>query len=132
MNLNVTSLEVREKSANRSNGSGLSRDPRYGYGPYAKARIYFSLDGWSILDNLFNRGNEPHAIVKPFIVPMALEAMGLAPDTKATWSRTAGCRCGCSPAFVVDAPNEKGYTVWVKVAITDGVAAGKGAEVGAA
>lgn len=124
MNLNVTSFEAREKSAGRANGSDR-RDPRYGYGPYAKARIYFGLDGWSILDNLFNRGNEPHAIVKPFIVPMALEAMGMAPDTKATWNRKAGCSCGCSPAFVVDAPNEKGYDVWVSVSLTDGVVAKK-------
>lgn len=122
MNLNVTSFEAREKSASRANGSDR-RDARYGYGPYAKARIYFSLDGWSILDNLFNRGSEPHVLVKPFIVPMALEAMGLPADTKATWSRKAGCSCGCSPAFIIDAPNEKGYDVWVTVALTDGVVA---------
>lgn len=125
MNLNVTAFEARENSASRRNGSDR-RDPRYGYGPYAKARIYFGLDGWSILDNLFNRGNEPHALVKPFIVPMALEAMGLPPETKVTWSRTAGCSCGCSPAFVVEAENPKGYDVWVTVALTKGVVAKQG------
>ena len=122
MNLNVTRFEAREKSANRANGSDR-RDPRYGYGPYAKARIYFWLEGQSILENFFARGSEPHALVKPFIVPMALEAMGLPADTKATWSRKAGCSCGCSPAFIVDAPNEKGYDVFVTVSLTGGVAA---------
>lgn len=130
MNLNVIEFEAREKSANRANGSGRY-ESRYGYGVYSKARIYFSLDGYSVLDNLFNRGSEPHAIVKPFIVPMALEAMGLSPDTKVTWSRKAGCQCGCSPAFVVDAPNEKGYDVWVTVALTDGVVAKEGVSAAA-
>ena len=120
MNLNVTAFEAREKSANRANGSDR-REKRWGYGPYAKARIYFSIEGRSVLDNLLDRGNEPHSIVKPFVVPMALEAMGFPADTKVAWSRTAGCQCGCSPAFIVNAPNPMGYEVWATVSLTDGV-----------
>lgn len=121
MNLNVTDMSIHAATSRRANGSD-KRDPRYGYGPYAKTRVYFGLKGWSILDNFFNRGSEPHSLVKPFIVPMALEALGLDPGTKATWSRTAGCGCGCSPAFVIDAPNPEGKDVWFEVALTDGLA----------
>lgn len=120
MNLNVTKFEAREGDANRANGSHNGRFP---YGPFAKARIHFWLEGQTILENFFNRGNEPHALVKPFILPMALKAMGLPEDTKATWSRTAGCRCGCSPAFIVEAPNPKGFTFYVTVALTESVVA---------
>jgi hypothetical protein len=35
-------------------------------------------------------------------VPAALEALGVGRDAPFHWSRKAGCKCGCSPGFVVD------------------------------
>jgi len=37
----------------------------------------------------------------------ALEAEGLDPNTKARWSRTAGCSCGCSPGFILEGDTGK-------------------------
>jgi len=35
-------------------------------------------------------------------LPAIYEAAGLPTTTKAAWSQTAGCSCGCSPGFVLD------------------------------
>lgn len=40
-------------------------------------------------------------VYKADVMPAVLAAMGLPADTKVSWSRTAGCSCGCSPGFII-------------------------------
>lgn len=46
-------------------------------------------------------------------LPAIYEAAGLPPTTKAAWSQTAGCACGCSPAFILDVEDRLDYFVTI-------------------
>jgi hypothetical protein len=47
------------------------------------------------------RWNKPHGFYKQVVMPSVLKRMGLPDTTEVKWSQSAGCSCGCSPAFVV-------------------------------
>jgi hypothetical protein len=113
MELAITQFEAREGASNRANGSG--RYNGYGYGRFAKTRIYIWTERQTILQSFVARGSEPHVAYRKHVLPEVLERLGLPAGTKAPWSRTAGCGCGCSPAFVVDTPNPMGIEVFVTV-----------------
>jgi hypothetical protein len=74
-----------------------------------KARLYISIDGESVLDDFVARFSRPTTIYRRFLADV-LTAVALPADTKAVWSQRAGCSCGCSPAFILDA--KPGYDVW--------------------
>ena len=77
-----------------------SRDKKRYSSRGIKARIYVWEQGESVLDNLMNRRSRPKDLYRDFI-PLSLAQMGLPLDTKVLWSQQAGCRCGCSPGFIV-------------------------------
>lgn len=69
-----------------------------------KPRMYFFPKGESILEHLFQgRWTRPsREFKKQGLVAEALEKAGLPKDTKVRWSQHAGCRCPCSPGFIVE------------------------------
>lgn len=68
----------------------------------------------NVLEDAQTRFNKPFKAYKQDILPQVLKVMGLAKDTKAKWSQTAGCACGCSPGFIV--AEDLGRDVFVDVA----------------
>ncbi len=64
-----------------------------------KSRLYVSIKDENMLENLLNRRNRPVAEYKKLLAPVFKML-----DTKARWSQTAGCSCGCSPGFILDRP----------------------------
>lgn len=59
---------------------------------------------------LFVYSNEQHLLknmknflkkVRQDIIPAFIEMQKMPPDTKAVWTRNAGCFCGCSPGFII-------------------------------
>jgi hypothetical protein len=94
-----------------------------------KPRVYFWAEGEPVLQNLIFRRARPSKLYRA-LLPEALaqlladkslrdvEALVMA---KATWSQRAGCSCGCSPGFVLDAV-DVGYDVHVTVKPVDGAA----------
>lgn len=76
-------------------------------------KIYVSLKGETIWENLEKRRQRPYTIFKKEIIPAVLAKMGLPATTKVRWSQYAGCSCPCSPGFIVD--NDYGSIVWATV-----------------
>lgn len=68
-----------------------------------KVRMFFWPENETVLENLFEgRHNRPHAELKK-LIPEALKAAKIEGEvTKAVWSQYAGCRCPCSPGFILD------------------------------
>ena len=66
----------------------------------SKPRMYFHIEGESLLENFGNRFNRPSQLYRQFI-PQVLAHFGLPAGTKVVWSQKAGCSCGCSPGFIV-------------------------------
>lgn len=82
---------------------------------HTKARVYFDFKGETVVDNLMNRRQRPHTVLRKEVMPKVLEQMGLDPKTKIRWSQYAGCSCPCSPGFIVEDGAACGKTVWVEV-----------------
>lgn len=80
---------------------------------YKPTKIYVSLEGETIWENLEKRRQRPYTIFKKEVIPAVLEKMGLPATTKVRWSQYAGCSCPCSPGFIVD--NHYGTTVYATV-----------------
>lgn len=70
---------------------------------FKKPRIFFfhASEIMSGTDILFRKSRPIKEYIK--LLPSILESHGLDPQTKCVWSQTAGCKCGCSPGFIVDA-----------------------------
>ena len=66
-----------------------------------KLRVYFFPEKESIMDNLLKRRSRPVDEYRR-LLPKVFTWAGLPADTKASWSQRAGCRCGCSPGFVLN------------------------------
>jgi hypothetical protein len=75
-----------------------------------KARIYIWPKGENVIDNISNRFSRPSAAYKEEVLPK----LDLPKGVKVRWSQKAGCSCGCSPGFIVDA--KLGYDIHVEVA----------------
>jgi hypothetical protein len=98
--MNIKSLEVRP----RQNGP---------YNNYAKARIYIFLEGETIRQNLESRRCRPVTFYKQAVLPELLNRVPELQGHKLKWSQKAGCRCGCSPGFIVE--NSSSYDVFVTI-----------------
>jgi hypothetical protein len=68
---------------------------------YAKPRMYVHATGtFDVVEDLANRRRRPFKLWRKTIRENLL---GFSIDLKAMpWSQTAGCGCGCSPAFVLE------------------------------
>ena len=81
----------------------------------SKAKIYVSTsEPFNVVEDLTNRRRRPHNVWKPRVVE-ALARIGVEFDYIG-WSQTAGCGCGCSPAFVPrDADALRRWDFWVEL-----------------
>lgn len=116
--LNVTEIDVRKvdpEAAYQKRGYEAWRAALKDLG--RDGRVHVFTKGESILENLQNRRQRPHTVYKKEVIPAVLAAMGLPADTKVRWSQKAGCTCGCSPGFIVDAV--RGVTAYVTVEATE-------------
>lgn len=100
-----------------SHHKGLRR-PIHGYG---KVRLYFYPESETVMENfLGGRFSRPRDILRPLVrqaLVMATEqgmSLKLAGEKwpKFSWSQKAGCRCPCSPGFIMQ--DIYGYEdIWV-------------------
>lgn len=79
-----------------------------------KIRVYPFLTSESVMDNLSARYDRTYTEVGRVVMPAVLAELGLPANTKYGWNQKAGCSCGCSPGFVVQAT---GAEVFVDYAV---------------
>lgn len=99
--MEINKIEVRYSSEKRSH----------------KSRIYIFHSKESILENLVNRRSRPidqYREIMPQILKKYQEETGYMPE-KVRWSQKAGCSCGCSPGFIVDAHYNREVFVTVTI-----------------
>jgi hypothetical protein len=81
-----------------------------------KTRMYAWPKGESVAQNLiFGRFTRPRDAIRAAL-PEIGEKLGVRLP-KAVWSQTAGCGCGCSPGFVIDA--RLGYDIFVDYEVVE-------------
>ena len=70
---------------------------------YKKTVVYMWPKGETILENLANRRNRPIEQMRA-LLPEVLRLSGIstAIAESAKWRQSAGCKCGCSPGFIID------------------------------
>lgn len=71
------------------------------HGEYKQVRLYIWHDE-TILENLVNRRNRPVQFYKDQIIPALIKQHPKLADATMRWSQKAGCRCGCSPGFILN------------------------------
>lgn len=77
-----------------------------------KTRLYLWPSNESVIENfLVGRHTRPVGILR-LAIPAIFAELKIGPY-KARWSRKAGCSCGCSPAFIIDA--RLGYDIFATV-----------------
>jgi len=100
----------------------MPRTPRDAKEFHSKPRVYFSVKGETILENLVERHVRPFTEYRKVLVA-ALESIGIdTSELKFNWSKYAGCTmCPCSPGFVVSRkdgrhPTTLGHCdIWITV-----------------
>jgi hypothetical protein len=63
-------------------------------------RIYFFHVGENVLDNLAHRHDRPTELYKNLLEEI-FEKYGIDKKAECIWKQKAGCKCGCSPGFVL-------------------------------
>jgi hypothetical protein len=77
-----------------------------------KTRLYMSPSSESVIENfIVGRHTRPVSILR-LALPAIFAELKIGPY-KAIWSQKAGCSCGCSPAFILDA--RLGYDIFATV-----------------
>lgn len=84
-----------------------------------KTTLHFFLEGENILENLKNRRCRPYTTYRTLFSEIE-KRLGLKEHIQASWSQYAGCKCGCSPAFIIKNAHELGlYRKCIYVTITN-------------
>ncbi len=65
-----------------------------------------------IVDDLINRHSRPHLQYRKEILPKVREVLNISSDVKFNWNQKAGCKCPCSPGFLISDPDYK-YTKYI-------------------
>jgi len=94
---------------------------------YQATRVYFEFKGETIVDDLMNRRERPHKLLKPFVDLALKEVNGqggvtVPEDVKSRWSQYAGCSCPCSPGFVLThtlSSDAAPIDIWIQVGEPD-------------
>lgn len=80
-----------------------------------KTRVYFWIQGQTLIENFARRFTNPSREYRKFL-PAVFEKLGLPADTVANWNRYAGCTmCPCSPGFILKGHNGKEAHVTIGV-----------------
>ena len=97
-------------------GSVFRRHHRASELPTGHSIVYLSIQGESIMENLENRRNRPHAVLRPFVLEALREAGVQVSGLR--WSQKAGCSCPCSPGWILQGA-KPGQDFWAKVSLAD-------------
>jgi hypothetical protein len=76
------------------------------------SRLYFDFKGETVMDNLRNRRSRPEEYLKS-LLPEIFKHYNIKP-VRAKWSQYAGCKCPCSPGFILYGTHGKNYSVTVE------------------
>ena len=86
--------------------------------PQGRTRVFIEWPGYSVMENLQNRHNRPHMLIKQQLSHL-LQASGLT-FSKISWSKFAGCSmCACSGGFILEDANVRGMDMWVKMSVAE-------------
>jgi len=66
-----------------------------------KARMYFFCKGENLIENLLGRHFRPKVLFRQVFDEVFTKA-GIEKPVRITWSQYAGCRCPCSPGFILN------------------------------
>jgi len=86
--------------------------------PRPKSRIYCWFENDSVLDHLVRRRNMPTKLLRQ-IIPSVFEKLDIDPKMSFRWSQKAGCKCGCSPGFILSDYSEYDIFLTVKFVAED-------------
>ena len=76
--------------------------------------------GEDVVDDYFNRHSRPYTQYRKEILPAVRKALNISDMVKFNWSQKAGCKCPCSPGFLVNDP-EHIYTDFVICVDVEGI-----------
>lgn len=115
----IDKVSQRERHPSQMTYSRYDSDFKYRWSEKRrKGRIYFSVQGETIYENLINRHDRPHKVYRTMIVP-ALKQLGYTYEEiqslKFRWNQKAGCSCPCSPGFLVEGEALKDKDIWVTI-----------------
>ena len=83
---------------------------------WAKTKVYFFINNESVIKNLVERKQRPYTEYRKML-PKVIEitkSHGIDLEgMKFNWSQYAGCKCPCSPGFVVN--EHYNYNVFVNI-----------------
>lgn len=97
--LTLTNVNKRERTARINN----QRDYII---KHAHPKLYITAEDYSVLEDLLTGRQRPHSLFRKQLLNNVLTQAGLDPtNVKVSWSQTAGCPCGCSPAFILKPVN---------------------------
>ena len=87
-------------------------------GRVSNPRLYIWMEDEGVMDHLFNRHFEPVELYRQRVLPLIqvkFERL-LGKKVSFRWSWKAGCKCGCSPGFIVvgTPPMYKNYHATVR------------------
>lgn len=88
----------------------VSRSPKE-VGRGKTTRVFFFARKETLAEQLINRHHRPHRLYRE-LLPEVGKRLGI-DVSRARWSQTAGCRCPCSPGFIL--PKDHGPDVAVVV-----------------
>jgi hypothetical protein len=88
---------------------------------FQSPRLYFWFEAETVLDQLYSRRDTArHQLIEPLIRP-TLEANSIHVQSF-SYSRKAGCDCGCSPGFILNGakhPENVEFDVYIVVGVED-------------
>jgi hypothetical protein len=97
--LTLTHINKKERTARITNQQDYIKK-------HAHPKLYISAESYNVLDDLLTGRQRPYSLFKKQLLNDVLKKAGLDPtQVKASWSQTAGCGCGCSPAFILKPVN---------------------------
>lgn len=81
-----------------------------------KTKVYFHIEDESVVENVMNRHNRDYTKYRK-LLPEVFKQLNITENIKANWSQYAGCKCPCSPGFVLQ--NHWGYDIFVTIGIEE-------------
>jgi hypothetical protein len=82
---------------------------QYSERPSTRVKLFVFHRNETILENLMLRHRRPSDLYRKEVLPKVFKKLKLDPS-RITWSQKAGCSCGCSPGFILNAdPSKLGY-----------------------
>ena len=108
--IKVIGLTVRRRTWDDAWRSNTDRDS-----PLGKGRLFVFPVGETFIENLQNRHDQPSSVYRKEVLPIvARKIMHMIP-IQGHWSQMAGCKCPCSPGFVLQEKCFQGVDIYVSI-----------------